>query len=137
MLPGRRLNATGTAPVGISVEINPVMTGIATAASAAGAYAESRLQSRALRFKGSVVACGTSVKDFLSQGEYIEDSIRTAFRLGSCASLYDQVNAELGRAPATPDAEINSAFRRVGRYTKNLREDFYINALARIVFRRH
>jgi hypothetical protein len=87
--PSGRLFAEGTAPVGIVVGIDPVMTGVATGAAAAEGWVEGRLKPRALAFRQRIENCAKSVKGFVKPGEYVEDAVRNAFEFGSsCPSLF-------------------------------------------------
>jgi hypothetical protein len=133
--PSSRLYAEGTPPVSIDVKIDPETTAVATAAAKGAAYVQSRLQTRAQSLQASVVACAESVKQFMSPDVYIEDAIRDAFGFGVCASLVREVDEAL-RAPPTPPAdETPDVLRAAGRYTKNLRQDFYVFGIARIASR--
>jgi hypothetical protein len=133
--PGSRLLADGAAPVAVRVDIDPVQTGVATGAGVAAGYAESRLTTRAGRFKAGAVACAQSVRDFATPNEYIEDWVKRAFALGSCRGLVNEIDATLRTPSAPPADDAARALSAAGRYTKNLRRDFYVLSAARVIAR--
>ena len=130
--PSGRLLARGDAPVSVRIDIDPVQTGVATGAAAAGGYAESKFGPRAIRFRNGALACAKSVSDYASPNEYIEDWVRDAFALGSCKGLVDDIDRAVRQLPAPAADDATRALSAAGRYTKNLRQDFYGLGAARI-----
>jgi hypothetical protein len=132
MPPRAEVTAEDVGQVLVFVDLDPVSTTRATAASAVGNWVAKKVQTRASSYAGSVAGCVDAVEALTTQEEFIDQTMRRAIVAGGdCTSLVTQVANDVNEDPA-PAQTSEDVLRRAGSFTKNLRRDLYVYKAIRI-----
>lgn len=133
MPPKAEVTAQDTERVLVLIDLDPISTARATAASLFGSWVAKKLQTRAQSYVGSIAACVNAVGGLTTQGEFLDQTMRKAVAAGGdCTSLVTQVANDLNQNPA-PERATDDVLSRAGSFTKNLRRDLYVYKAIRIL----
>ncbi len=133
MPPKAQVIAQDVSQVRVLIDLDPLSTLRATAASAFGGWVNRKVQTRAQSYAGSIQACVDAVGSLAMQGEFVDQTMRRAVAAGGdCTSLVTQVANDVNQNPA-PEQATDDVLRTAGNFTKNLRRDLYVYKAIRIV----
>jgi ribosomal protein L31 len=136
LTPGATLDAVGSAPLHVTLQVAKGSTADATVASYAASWVQTKLSSRSEQLRESIVHCGTAAQNYVNAST-INDAVRQAIDASAdCHSLYRSVDKELSDSLHEAKDE-GDVLATVDKFTENLHRDFDVYAAVDLIDHLH